>query len=164
MTLYVTAAASKALYRSALKRISKDSTFMYTCSWCSFRYRLRLKFRLGHSTKIVNCRVISKAKNFLFSYEHVFIRQSVKTNTPSPHITGFPLTWILAFVRISWNISTVPLTQILHNAVFSENQNPPNTGNRCSREMRIHPTFKSIYLSSFNWLFKLKGHIFWEGY
>ena len=159
MTLYVTAAASKALYRSALKRISKDSTFMYTCSWCSFRYRLRLKFRLGHSTKIVNCRVISKAKNFLFSYEHIFIRQSVKTNTPSPHITR-----ILAYVRISWNISTVPVTRILRNTVFSENQNARNTGNRCSRELRIHPTFESIYLSSFNWLFKLKGHIFWEGY
>ena len=34
--------------------------------------------------------------------------------------------------RISWIISTVPLTRFLRNAVFSRNQNARNVGNRCT--------------------------------
>ena len=64
-------------------------------------------------------------------------------HSPSPRITRFPLlrfplTWILDNVAlvgefsISWNISTVSLTQILRNMVFSRNQNVRNAGNRCN--------------------------------
>ena len=39
--------------------------------------------------------------------------------------------------RVSWNISTVPLTRFLHNAVFSRNQNVRKSGNRCTAQYSV---------------------------
>ena len=39
--------------------------------------------------------------------------------------------------HVSWNISTVPLMQFLHNAVFSRNQNARKWGNRCILSLLI---------------------------
>ena len=87
---------------------------------------------------------------------------AVSTNT-NFHLRGF-----LAYVRasggipcVSWNISTVPLTQFLSNAVFSRNQNTHKSGNRCIkfwRNSNMHwHYYKIVDLHRTNW----KWHTSW---
>ena len=94
-----------------------------------------------------------KHKNFFFIMYTQSPHNMVSTNA-NFHLPKFQLMYALVGeFSVSWNIRTVPLTQVSHKAFFSRSQNARKLGNRgrshilqASVEIRSHRNFYTLLL------------------